>query len=80
MPDTWGLARITEGFSAHGEVDRATAQAFEAQATATVMEASGPIALIDLSGVTFMDSSGITALIRVLELRSGKIHIVQPSD
>ena len=79
MPDTWGLARTTEGFSAHGEVDRATAQAFEAQATATVMEASGPIALIDLSGVTFMDSSGITALIRVLELRSGKTHIVQPS-
>jgi anti-anti-sigma factor len=79
MPYTWGLARTTEGFSAHGEVDLAAAQAFEAQATAAVMEASGPIALIDLSRVTFMDSSGITALIRILELRSGKTYIVQPS-
>jgi hypothetical protein len=30
-------------------------------------------------GVTFMDSAGMRALVRVLELRSGKSLIVQPS-
>ena len=35
--------------------------------------------LLDLSGVTFMDSAGLRALIRVMELRSGKSLIVQPS-
>jgi len=79
MPDTWGLAGTAEGLFAHGEVDIATADAFEEQASAAVMEASGPMALIDLSGVTFMDSAGMRALIKVLELRGGKTHIVQPS-
>ena len=43
------------------------------------MEAGGSSVLIDLSGVTFIDSTGMRALIRVLELRSGKSLLVQPS-
>jgi hypothetical protein len=35
--------------------------------------------LIDLSGVTFMDSAGLRALLRVVELDDGKTLIVQPS-
>ena len=79
MPDTWGLARTAEGLFAHGEIDLATADPFEERATEAVMEAAGSSVLMDLSGVTFMDSTGMRALIRVLELRSGKSLIVQPS-
>ena len=79
MPDTWGLAATAEGVFAHGEIDLATADPFEERASEAVMKAAGSSVLIDLSGVTFMDSSGMRALIRVLELRSGKSLIVQPS-
>ena len=79
MPDTWGLARTAEGFFAHGEIDLAAADPFEERASEAVMEAGGSSVLIDLSGVTFIDSTGMRALIRVLELRSGKSLLVQPS-
>src|SRR5438046_10529144 len=79
MPDTWGLARTAEGLFAHGDIDLATADPFEERASEAVMEAAGSSVLIDLSGVTFIDSAGMRALIRVLELRCGKSLIVQPS-
>ena len=79
MPDTWGLARTAEGLFAHGEIDLATADPFEERASEAVMRVTGSSVLIDLSGVTFMDSWGMRALIRVLELRSGKSLIVKPS-
>ena len=79
MPDTWGLARTTEGLFAHGEIDLATADPFEEQASTAVMGAAGPSVLIDLSGVTFMDSTGMRALVRVLALRIEKPFIVLPS-
>jgi anti-sigma B factor antagonist len=71
MPDTWGLDRTVEGLSVHGEIDLATAEPFEEQASEAVMDAPGSSVLLDLSGVTFMDSAGLRALIRVRELRSG---------
>ena len=79
MPDTWGLDRTAEGFSVHGEIDLATAEPFEERAIEAVMDAPGSSVLIDLSGVTFMDSAGTRALIRVMELRSRKSLIIQPS-
>src|SRR6266487_1329140 len=79
MPDTWGLARTAEGLFAHGEIDLAAADRFEERASEAVMDAPVSSVLIDLSGVTFMDSAGMRALIRILELRSGKSLIVQPS-
>ena len=79
MPDTWDLDRTSEGVLVRGEIDLATADSFEKQASEAVMEAANASVLIDLSGVTFMDSTGIRALIRVLELSSGKTQIVQPS-
>jgi len=79
MPDRWGLDRTAEGLSVHGEIDLATAEPFEEQAGEAVMDAPGSSVLLDLSGVTFMDSAGLHALIRVMELRSGKSLTVQPS-
>jgi anti-sigma B factor antagonist len=79
MPDTWGLAATAEGLFVHGEIDLATADRFEERASEAMMDAPGSSVLIDLSGVTFMDSAGMRALIRVLELRSGKSLILQPS-
>jgi anti-sigma B factor antagonist len=79
MPDTWGPDRTVEGLSVHGEIDLATAEPFEEQASEAVMDAPGSSVLLDFSGVTFMDSAGLRALIRVMELRSGKSLIVQPS-
>jgi anti-anti-sigma factor len=79
MPDTWGPDRTAEGLSVHGEIDLATAELFEEQASEAVMDTPASSVLIDLSGVTFMDSAGIRALIRVMELRCGKSLVVQPS-
>jgi anti-anti-sigma factor len=79
MPNTWGLDRTAEGLSVHGEIDLATAEPFEEQASEAVMEAPGSSVLLDLSGVTFMDSAGTRALIRVMGLQSGKSLVVQPS-
>ena len=79
MPDTWGFATTAEGLFVHGEIDLATADRFEERVSEGVMDAPGSSVLIDLSGVTFMDSAGMRALIRVLELRSGKSLILRPS-
>jgi anti-anti-sigma regulatory factor len=43
------------------------------------MDTPGSSVLMDLSGVTFMDSAGIRALIRLMELRSGRSLVVRPS-
>src|SRR5438874_6446901 len=79
MPSTWGLDRTAEGIFVHGEVDLASAEAFAEVASKAVTEAPGTSFLVDLSGVTFMDSAGLRALIRVLELRRGNDMIVQSS-
>jgi anti-anti-sigma factor len=79
MPSTWGLDRTTEGVLVHGELDLASADPFGEQLSAAVTEGSGESFLIDLSGVTFMDSAGLRALIKALELGGGKELIVQSS-
>jgi anti-sigma B factor antagonist len=79
MPSTWGLDRTAEGISVHGEVDLSSAEPFAEEASKAVMEAPATSILVDLSGVTFMDSAGLRALIQVLELRSGMEMIVQSS-
>ena len=79
MPGTWGLIWTAEGLVAHGEIDLDTAPAFEAQASEALLLSRAGTFLVDLSGVTFMDSGGLRALIRVLEFHDGKRIIVQPS-
>ncbi|TMM21539.1 MAG: STAS domain-containing protein [Actinobacteria bacterium] len=79
MPPTWDLDRTAEGVVVHGEIDLGVADTFEVKASAAVMGSAVGAFLIDLSGVTFMDSAGLRALIRVLEQRDGQRMIVQPS-
>ncbi|HEX2422446.1 MAG TPA: STAS domain-containing protein [Actinomycetota bacterium] len=84
MPGTWRIDGTSEGVVVHGEVDLDTASEFEAQASEAVMLSTAGTFLIDLSDVTFLDSAGLQALLRVLEirvldLRDGQRIIVQPS-
>jgi anti-anti-sigma factor len=79
MPGTWGLDRTAEGVRVYGESDLAAAEPFGGELSAAVSEASGTNFLVDLSGVTFMDSSGLRALLKALELDDGKDVIVQSS-
>ena len=59
MPSTWGLDRTAEGVFVHGEVDLSSAERFAEDASKAVMEAPATTFLVDLSGVTFMDSAGL---------------------
>src|SRR5213593_3940204 len=79
MPPTWDLDRTAEGVVVHGEIDLDGADTFEVKASAALMGSADGDFLVDLSGVTFMDSAGLRALIRVLELRDGHKMIVHPS-
>ena len=63
MPGTWSLIWTAEGLVAHGEIDLDAATAFEAQASEAVMLSTVGTFLIDLSGVTFMDSAGLRTLV-----------------
>lgn len=49
---------------AAGEVDLASAEALEQETTAALVRADTTEVVVDLSGVTFLDSSGISALIK----------------
>jgi anti-sigma B factor antagonist len=53
-----------------GEIDMATADAMEA-ALEPSLKAGGPLTL-DLSGVTFMDSTGLYVVIRAAECLTGR--------
>jgi len=79
MPPTWDLDRTAEGVVVRGEIDLGVADAFEVKASAAVMGSAVANFLVDLSDVTFMDSAGLRALIKVLEPRDGQRMIVQPS-
>jgi anti-anti-sigma factor len=79
MSPTWDLDRTADGLIVRGEVDLGVADTFEKQASEAVLGPAGGNFLVDLSGVTFMDSAGLRALIRVLELGDGRRMIVHPS-
>jgi anti-sigma B factor antagonist len=79
MPSTWGLHRTAEGVHVDGELDLASAEPFREQLSAAVCEDTGKSFLIDLSEVTFMDSSGLRALRKALDVGAAKNLIVQPS-
>jgi anti-anti-sigma factor len=79
MASTWGVDRTAEGVAVYGELDLACAKQFGEGLAAAVREGSGKSFLIDLSDVTFMDSMGLRALLKVLQLPCGKDLIVQSS-
>ncbi|HEX8159255.1 MAG TPA: STAS domain-containing protein [Solirubrobacteraceae bacterium] len=58
--------RAVELFAAHGEIDLSTAPRFFDTLRPTLQEGNGDV-VIDLSDVTFMDSSGVHLLLRTFE-------------
>jgi anti-anti-sigma factor len=64
----------------HGEIDAASAPLLESAFVS--LDGASPV-LVDMAGVSFMDSSGLhTLLTQTLRLREsdGSIHICNPSD
>jgi anti-anti-sigma factor len=57
-----------------GELDMASSSDLEA----TCLELQGDVA-VDLAGVSFIDSSGLAALLR-LSYRDGRLVLLNPSD
>lgn len=83
MPSTWGLDGTAEGISVHGEVDLSSAEPFAEEASKAVMEAPATSFLVDLSGVTFMDSSCLAVLLlarTTLTADGGSLILRNPSD
>ena len=68
-----------EGFRLEGELDMATADDLSQLLRATA--ANGGTILLDFSGISFMDSSGLRALLEGAELSSGSgsLVILHPS-
>lgn len=62
-----------DGFSLEGELDMATAE--ELSKVLEEDRADGPLVL-DFSGVSFMDSSGLRALLEAAKNRSGNGRLV----
>ena len=66
------------GITASGEIDAHTAPAL-----ATAIDAAGPEVALDLSGVEFVDSSGLRVLIDAHQRLSeggGALRLVTPSE
>lgn len=67
MIENWDLAKSAEGVRVRGEIDLAAAEEFTDQLCATARVSTQRSFVIDLSGVTFMDSTGLHALQTVAE-------------
>ena len=57
------VERIEEGLALAGELDAATAEQFDVALREALVETEGAF-LLDLSGLTFMDSGGVNALLQ----------------
>jgi anti-anti-sigma factor len=75
----WDMERIDDGVAVRGEIDLATAGDL-AEALYAAAAATDAGFLIDLSGVTFIDSTGIDALTRVLNVHADKRFVIVPSN
>lgn len=60
--------------SASGEIDVASAAAFEAQLAAAVDDTDTHGIVVDLSSVTFMDSTALTALVHCFERQRARLE------
>jgi anti-anti-sigma factor len=74
----WSLERTPEGISVVGEIDLAGAEDFVEEFCVVARDAPRPL-LVDMTGVTFMDSSGIIALTRVAAALGTSQIVVLPS-
>jgi anti-anti-sigma factor len=78
VSDTWSLERIDGGVSIQGEVDWENAAPVAKLLHEAVRDAEGSFT-IDLSAVTFMDSSGVGALTRVIDVSPDTRIVIQSS-
>ena len=78
MAQSWSLERTPEGISVRGEIDLAGAEDFLEEFCATAIDAPRPL-VVDMTGVTFMDSSGIVALTRIAAVLKASQIVVLPS-
>jgi anti-sigma B factor antagonist len=62
-----------------GEVDLAVATQVRDSGVAALARDESALLRIDLSGVTFMDSSGLGALIQLNNANPGRVVLVRPS-
>jgi anti-anti-sigma factor len=77
--DGWDMEGIDDGVCVRGEIDLATAGDL-AEALYEAAGATDTGFLIDLSQVTFIDSTGIDALTRVLDVHADKRFVIVPSN
>jgi len=73
------LEKTPHGVLIHGEIDLDTARPFGDELGKAAKEAEGDTFLIDLSGVTFMDSSGVVTLMQAVELLGSKRIVIRSS-
>jgi anti-sigma B factor antagonist len=71
-----GAAQVVE---ATGEVDLVTAPALRTALADALDEAPGGLCVVDLTGVTFLDSAGLTTLIEVNQ-RARSLRVVVGSN
>jgi anti-anti-sigma factor len=78
MTDTWSVEGTEAGVAIKGEIDWENAP----QIAKTLYEAAKDVEgsfTIDMSGVTFMDSSGISALTRVIDVCPAANIVIESS-
>lgn len=78
MTAPWGLNRTEEGIRVHGEIDLAVADDFVEAACEAARDARHRF-VIDMSAVTFIDSSGLHALTRIAGVLRRSQVILRPS-
>ena len=79
MIATWSVEQLADGTSrviVTGEVDLAVEEPFvaEVDSVAAARDGSGAVVL-DLGGVTFLDSSGVRALIRLRQRHGERLRL-----
>jgi anti-anti-sigma factor len=78
MSDTWSVEETDVGASITGEIDWENAPQVAKFLYEAAKDVEGSFT-IDMTGVTFMDSSGISALTRVIDVYPGTSIVIQSS-
>jgi anti-anti-sigma factor len=78
MTDAWSVERTQDGASVDGEIDWENSAQIAKLLYEAAKDAEGPFT-IDLSAVTFMDSSGLSALTRVVDVCPGTNFVIRSS-
>jgi anti-sigma B factor antagonist len=79
MERTWDLDETEEGVAVRGEIDLASAAEFRERLYEAVKDAPDPL-IIDMSGVTFIDSAGIHALTRFAAVTAQSNLVIEASQ